>query len=297
MSVRAYGNYYFRPSAPPVTALCVRTGKGEGSTHLHDLTQEEHFHDFIELVIVADGKAVQWLENEEYTVQRGDIYILQPRHRHYFHSYTELNLINIMYDPDKVQLPLDELRRMPGYSAFFMLEPQYRHQHQFAGRLHLGPVDLKCVLSIAGRMLDETHTPTAGSGALLISKLLEMIVLLARLYTNGPGTEHRALLRLGTIISTLEEHYQEPWNVETLAAKAHMSCSQFIRVFQRATGQTPIRYLLNRRLAQAMTELSTTDKTITEIAMEVGFSDSNYFTRQFKLRMGQTPGTWRDLHR
>ena len=297
MSVKAHGEHYFQPSAPPVTALGVRVGKGQASSHPHDLTRREHSHDFTEMVIVADGKAIQWLEGAEYPVQRGDVYVLQPQHKHYFHGYTELELINVMFDPAGLHLPLEDLRRMPGYSAFFLLEPQYRRQHQFAGRLRLGPVDLERVLSIATVMLEEAHAPTAGSGALQVAKLVELFVLLSRLYTDGPGTEHRALLRLGNIISQLEERYDEPWGVDDLAATAHMSRSNFIRVFQRATGQTPIRYLLNRRLAEAMNQLRTSDKSITEIALDVGFSDSNYFTRQFKLRMGQSPGAWRRLHR
>ena len=72
-----------------------------------------------------------------------------------------------------------------------------------------------------------------------------------------------------------------------------MSRSNLMRVFRAATGQSPIEYLLRLRIQKAMALLRNTDLTITEIAMEVGFNDSNYFTRQFKRVQGSSPTRFR----
>jgi AraC-like DNA-binding protein len=66
-----------------------------------------------------------------------------------------------------------------------------------------------------------------------------------------------------------------------------------MRVFRKATGQTPIEYLVRLRIQKAMELLRTTDRTITEIAMDVGFNDSNYFARQFRRLTDRSPRAFR----
>ena len=70
-------------------------------------------------------------------------------------------------------------------------------------------------------------------------------------------------------------------------------CSNLMRVFRKATGQTPIEYLVRLRIQRAMDMLRNTDLTVTEIALEVGFNDSNYFTRQFRRILGESPRSFR----
>ena len=66
-----------------------------------------------------------------------------------------------------------------------------------------------------------------------------------------------------------------------------------MRASTRALGQAPIDYLIERRLGAAMRLLRETDRPITDIALETGFSDSNYFARQFRRRTGTTPSAFR----
>jgi len=73
-----------------------------------------------------------------------------------------------------------------------------------------------------------------------------------------------------------------------------MSLSTFKRAFKAVTGTSPIDYLLQTRLARACHLLRDTDKTVTEAALAAGFSDGNYFARQFRARMGCTPREWRE---
>jgi AraC-like DNA-binding protein len=62
-------------------------------------------------------------------------------------------------------------------------------------------------------------------------------------------------------------------------------------------GTTPNGYILSRRLARASEMLTINpDATVTEIAFELGFSESSYFTRCFRQRFGTTPSKWRVRH-
>ncbi|WP_372807199.1 AraC family transcriptional regulator [Pontiella sp.] len=271
----------------------MQTESDHAPSHPHDLTEIEHSHDFCELVVVTRGSAMHMLEGAAFPVTAGDVFLLQGRQRHYFFERTNLDLINIMYDPEKIALPENELRRMPGYCAMFLLEPSYRRQHRFASRLHLKRVPLAQVERLAEEMERECEREIPGREVALRAKLLELMVFLSRAYTGSDATEAHALLRVGHVIGALENDFSRDWKLAELLDIAHMSRSNLMRVFRKATGQTPIEYLVRLRIQRAMAMLRNTDLSITEIAMAVGFNDSNYFTRQFRRILGESPRSFR----
>jgi AraC-like DNA-binding protein len=292
-STIADGIHYFGRTGFPLAVRRVRTDPAHTPSHPHDLTEVEHSHDFCELAIVTRGKAMHTLEGSEFPVSAGDVFLLQGRQKHYFHDREELDLINIMYDPEKISLPESELRKMPGYCAMFLLEPTYRRRHRFASRLHLKRVPLAHVEHLAEAMEYESDQADPGHEVALRAKLLELMVYLSRAYIDTDTTEAHALLRVGNVIVALENGFSQDWKLDDLLSIAHMSRSNFMRVFRQATGQTPIEYLVRLRIQKSIELLRNTDLTITEIALEVGFSDSNYFTRQFRRATGSPPRSFR----
>jgi AraC-like DNA-binding protein len=285
--------HYFGLAGFPVAVRRVRTDATHTPSHPHDLTEVEHSHDFCELVIVTHGSAMHCLEGKDFPVTAGDIFLLQGRQRHYFYDRQNLDLINIMYDPEKIGLPENELRKLPGYCAMFLLEPAYRRQHRFASRLHLKRVPLAHAEQLAEEMERESENSEAGYEVALRAKLMELMVYLSRAYTSTDTTEAHALLRVGNVIGALENDFSKEWKLDELLKIAHMSRSNLMRIFRNATGQTPIDYLVRLRIQKALEMLRNTNLSITEIALEVGFNDSNYFTRCFRRVMEQTPKQYR----
>jgi AraC-like DNA-binding protein len=72
-----------------------------------------------------------------------------------------------------------------------------------------------------------------------------------------------------------------------------MSDDYLTYCFRQELGMTPIAYLNRYRVMQAKGLLKETDKTITQIALEVGFSDSGYFSRVFRREAGMSPDAYR----
>jgi AraC-like DNA-binding protein len=72
-----------------------------------------------------------------------------------------------------------------------------------------------------------------------------------------------------------------------------MSLSSLHRKVKALTGETPARLIWNMRLKKAAALLTSSTRRITEIAFEVGYSNSNHFGRQFKQRYGMTPREYR----
>ena len=81
-------------------------------------------------------------------------------------------------------------------------------------------------------------------------------------------------------------------SIAAMAASVGLAPRQFAERFRRATGVTPYRYVLDRRIAVAKRLLR--NMPIAEVALCVGFSSQSHFTSTFVRLVGTTPARWRD---
>lgn len=293
MALLARGVDYFGRDGFPVTVRVVRTEPAGAPSHPHDVTEVDHYHDFCELVIVLSGRGRHLLEGESFPVSAGNVFVVQGSQVHCFRDREGLVLFNVMYDPARLPLPAGLLRRLPGYSALFMLEPSFRSAHRFSSRLDLNREDLGAAEAVAERIGREAAARQPGHEAVLLGLLVELMVFLSRRYGESGAVESRSLLRMGRLISTLEQRYAEPWTLEALAKAARLSRTNLLRVFRQATGSSPIGFLIGLRIEAAKRLLRQTDRSMTEIAHETGFGDSNYFARKFREATGRSPSEFR----
>ena len=92
----------------------------------------------------------------------------------------------------------------------------------------------------------------------------------------------------------IDQHYQEPLTLQEIGTRLNVSPYYMAHVFKRASGYSPIQYLLRRRLGEAQTLLISSDLSITEIAGRVGFDTQNYFNAQFTKHVGVPPKQYRE---
>jgi len=91
----------------------------------------------------------------------------------------------------------------------------------------------------------------------------------------------------------IEKNIGDPILVSDLSALVQLSEAYFARAFKRTYGNTPHSYVLGRRVDQASQLLLNGHASISDIAVECGFTDQAHLCRQFRLRMGQSPAAWR----
>jgi AraC-like DNA-binding protein len=104
---------------------------------------------------------------------------------------------------------------------------------------------------------------------------------------------NRRLLRAR---DAMDRAYARPLDVRAVAAVAHISEAHFIRSFRACFGETPHRYLQRRRVERSMFLLRETERSITDICLDVGFSSLGTFSRTFRDIVGEAPSRYRDLH-
>lgn len=99
--------------------------------------------------------------------------------------------------------------------------------------------------------------------------------------------------RILTMISYIHQHYAEKITLQAIASSANVSNRECLRCFQKNIGKTPFDYLLEFRIRKAAELLTYTDKLVTEIGYESGFSSNAYFGKKFREQRGMTPGDFR----
>jgi len=92
----------------------------------------------------------------------------------------------------------------------------------------------------------------------------------------------------------MDRAYAEPLDVASVAVLAHVSEAHFIRTFRAVFGETPHRYLQRRRVERAMFLLRETERSVTDVCMDVGFSSLGTFSRTFRDIVGETPSDYRE---
>ena len=95
-------------------------------------------------------------------------------------------------------------------------------------------------------------------------------------------------------IAAMHERYFEPITLNDLASEVFVSPFHFSRIFSRATGVTPGRYLTAVRLFEAKRLLLTTSLTVSDIVCSVGYSSVGTFTSRFTRAVGMSPTQYRD---
>ena len=101
---------------------------------------------------------------------------------------------------------------------------------------------------------------------------------------------NRRLLRAR---DAMDRAYAEPLDVRAVAAVAHVSEAHFIRSFRAVFGETPHRYLQRRRVERSMFLLRETDRSVTDVCLDVGFSSLGTFSRTFREIVGEPPSRYR----
>ena len=124
-----------------------------------------------------------------------------------------------------------------------------------------------------------------------------MMTGLLRYYCSSKDESDRMVyhnvLRLRPVIEYIAEHYCEKIYIEKLADMISVSADYFTKMFKDSIGKTPIEYINSLRINESMRQLSETDKSMAEIASDIGFCNPNYFHKIFKQYMNTSPLSYR----
>jgi AraC-like DNA-binding protein len=254
---------------------------------------DQHRHDFTEIVVVLGGVGDHLLDDDRFPIATGDVLVIDQNHVHGYRNARGLEIANILFDEQFVLERERSLTHLAGYQALVHLEPGARSRLSFGGKLKLTTANRIMIEERIFELRDELGAKHEGYQALSLSILVDIIVRLCRIYRTSASETQRNLCDMGYVVGFLERNYHERIEIKDLEPLVAMSARTLMRRFSQATGTTPMQYLLRVRVTRAAHMLRTTQASMTDISAEVGFSDSNYFSRQFRKIIGISPTDYR----
>lgn len=136
-------------------------------------------------------------------------------------------------------------------------------------------------------------SPFIGNDIFIQSKVLELIYRIhsetQRYNRQGTMAPNIGIEVISNALSFFDNNYHFKNTLDDVAKSVNLSPIYFHKVFSAAIGQTPYQYLLDKRLRVAKELLLFSDRSLTEIAFECGFTSQSYFNYVFKKEVGVTP--------
>jgi AraC family transcriptional regulator len=147
-------------------------------------------------------------------------------------------------------------------------------------------------------MAHEAAQGAAGSRLMVDSLSCQLSVHILRrhadaLFRESPGVNGLSFGQERTVRDYVDQHLQKSISLEDLACTVGLSRYHFARRFRQSTGTTPHEFVLRQRVERAKTLLHRTNTPLPDIACSCGFADQSHMTREFRKRVGLTPGRYR----
>ncbi len=165
--------------------------------------------------------------------------------------------------------------------------------------IHNTTKELDLWLQQAALMMNEEMSSEKIGSKLILGRLVDILfVLIIRAYIEQTNLKEGFLIalkdnRISNSLKRIHESPEKDWTLNQLAINAGMSRSLYCREFKRLVGETPLSYLTNWRILKAKEFLLESKENISEVANKVGYQSEAAFNRLFKLKVGETPASFR----
>lgn len=247
-----------------------------------------HWHDDIEFILVKSGHMEYNINGTRVMLKEGEGIFVNTRQLHYGFSrdFGECVFICILIHPmllcscpyveKRYVVPIIENEAM----TYLVLHPDKEHD--------------KDILKLLDKMYQCYNEKLfAIKVQSLFFEIWENLILLSDYAEQQPMPRNQHLSILKDMIRFIYKNYAERISLAQISQAGKVGKTTCCAIFQKYTNETPISYLTNYRLKKSIQLLQTTDKTISEICFEVGFSGASYFTETFRKVYGCTPTEYR----
>lgn len=243
-----------------------------------------HWHEEYEILHIRTGEFELTLGDDVFTMHPGDVAFISagqlhggvPRDCTYECVVFDIRLLLTGSDLCKQQISAVRHHRLAIKSYF--------------------PAGNKVIRHTIPPMFDALRSQCTGHELITLGCLLQFFGECYKFGAYHPASpedgSERKVLQLKKVFELIESDYASHLTLDDLSSAVHMTPKYFCRFFRQATHRTPIDYLNYYRIEVACNQIAVTDKTLTEIALDTGFSNQNYFIRLFRKYKGITPGQY-----
>ncbi len=252
-----------------------------------------HNHDFHEIVIVYSGEGVHVTANSSEKISAGDIIVLKPGQIHGYNEVNNLILMNVLIRSSFFTNYGIALSSIPGYTDLFQQNTVKKPDLQKITRFKLNKMQEFEIRALLESTQSEITNQNLAWSSLTATYVIQLFILLLRIYNDPSYPDSASKNNAGMLIKYVKKNYKQNFTMQDLMSFSAMSESTVLRTFKRITGYPPFVYQMRLRIFTAINEITSSNKNITGIAYDVGFNDSNYFSRMFRKFTGFSPSEYK----
>ncbi|CAB3757387.1 Transcriptional activator NphR [Paraburkholderia solisilvae] len=244
-------------------------------------TEASDLHDFHQIVLGLDGSMVMAVDGIEREIDRRSAWLVPAGARHDYAGIGENRQLVLDLPVASLAVParlFDRAKTFDIDSGLMRLVGQVALCASGDAHADDGAAALRRFNWGAAAQLCAALVQGAGSAA-----------------TGAADAQAATGLDFARIDRWLRAHLSEPLRIGDLAAHCGFGLRRFHQLFIEAFGETPHRYLQRLRLDTSMTLLVDPRRSLSDVALDVGFGDQSAYTHAFTRRFGIAPGQWRAL--
>ncbi len=283
IAMRLPESMHFSPEGPGIWV---------GSRKYYRQDELVHEHDFYELVLVRSGSGVHVTESGEYPIVHGNLFLVKPGSAHGYRGMNHLEIVNILYLPERLKFEMFDMRDNPGFHTLFGISTELPDDCRFRNRLTLDANRMAMADTIVRELESEQYLAQPGWVFAMNNGFMRLVLLLSRAVSEA-AEKNDELARIHRILRFIAEREGEALQPSDIAQGCGISVRTLERIFAATLQRTPNSYLIDRRLNRGAELLVSGDDTIMEIAQECGFNDSNYFCKMFSRKFALPPREYR----
>lgn len=250
-----------------------------------------HWHSEFEINRVLQGKGEFICGDEKIIAGEGDLFILPPNMLHAAYPYQNFDLIYeaLVFNP--VMLGTGSNDRC----TTECIRPIMNGSIRINPHLHSHTKNYSQLKAAADQIFACAHGNLPQLDLLLKSELMRLFWLLENdeeiMYRKDTGISYSEIIR--PALEFMVKNFRENITIDQLADLVHLSKSYFMSCFKKAVGIGAIEHLTQLRINAVCDALSGTDRIISDIAFNCGYSNLSNFNRQFKKFVGCSPNEYR----
>jgi len=260
------------------------------------LNQVKHRHAFVQIIYVSKGKCKHVLNDNEFEIFKGDIFIMPPYVPHYFIQEDDVEIYEYEFVPEFLNEKFSQTFYETSFTDFAYLEPFLVIENKIKPRLNLYGAAQREVEDTLREILLEYEDQNEDFELMIKALTLKLLILVLREYntTLEKSDENYLFAKhkdsLIKAIDFIKENYNQNIYLDEAVKVSLLSKSYFGFLFKHMTHMTFTEYVNNMRINKAIELLKTRpDLKVIEICFEVGYNNVNHFNRIFRNQIGLTP--------
>lgn len=264
----------------------------EKGNHIHIFfsaapSEVVHTHDFIELIYICSGTAVQAVNGQSFSVTHGDLIFLNYGSTHAFEAKEQFSYINLCFSPETVGNAV--ITPDNAFSLLSLTVFDEMRNDADGGKISFFGEERKEVEQLLFAMLRE-YREKASSWHTVLENYLHILMTHMLLKSELEVRQEGADGLWQELSNFIDENLQADLTLSALASRCFYNPSYFSRAFKERFSVSPLEYVTRKRLDAAMTLLRDSGLSVDEIAVQAGFSDRSKLYYAFSKYIGSTPG-------